>query len=289
MLLCEVSLCLLEVPFFHLFYPSLLQNSTISLVDIIPFHQMLERQPQYASFINSFLCIDIPKARSNEYQRNWQRLYSYSQLPRSLVNMDGQSQNGFQTLNQIILSKLENLQTLIVEHSIFIFTFTHKLRGKVVPLPFLSGSLKRLQLPLANRNLPALDSLSTRNAIWLLSFVPKLHQASIGMTLSLDDAKFLSEHKEAFHGLSNVKELAIKVRFVASPSSRKTWWKSAALMGKKKSEAMSDFLQVTNGLTSLELLLDQLEGNPGDETEPYISCTNQMTNSFDTLKHLRNF
>lgn len=124
-------------------------------------------------------------------------------------------------------------------------------------------------------------------------FCERIEEAALAFCVSAtSDFKFLAEFNEAYKGKSNVKRLAIKPRFVADDSP-KTWWgldsefRRSWKGGNKKSEAIYNFLQVTSGLTALELYSDREVCNHRDDTNLFTGCLKGLESSFDTLSHLR--
>lgn len=102
--------------------------------------------------------------------------------------------SGLENCFRFIYSKLENLQTLIIEHANF---GIHVLpRSGLVPPPSLFANLKKLYFNLG-RDLRS--TLNVQNAVWILVQCRQLEKAALGFDMFVqDNVKFLSEHCEAY-------------------------------------------------------------------------------------------
>lgn len=196
-------------------------------------------------------------------------------------------------LRQAILGILDNLESLIILDANFLFNFVHKVNGKIVPLKFLTHSLKRVYIPLVDHRAPCV--LSVKSVAWLLVFCPHLRQAALSFTIHVSDFQFLQEYRDSIKKVSKVKDLALRFVFIHQREDKKTWWGLASefnqgwIGGNKKTEIVHRMLEITNELDSLEVSFQFDDSNPGDRSLPFSSCLAGACSSFDSLRHLRLF
>lgn len=213
---------------------------------------------------------------------------SISQIP--LANsLETLVRDGAQKAAQEIYWTMGQIQSLNIQASIFLPSFRSRIDGKLVTTPFLVNSLKRLFVDVWNEEA---SNLNAKNACWILAFCTGLEQASIGVSFSQDDFKFLEDHSEALHGVSNVDQLALNFQFVFESTDRKTWWglpSSKIYDDNQKTEAVMRFLSLTKNLKSLELQQFPRKANPDDNGVMHFNCISRLFSSFSTLRHLRLF
>lgn len=161
---------------------------------------------------------------------------------------------------------MEKFETLIVQSTDgFRCSLVEWSNGKEIPLAFLINSLKQLHI------YPTVCSktvLSAKKVIWLFVFCKELKSASLYINMSTNCAKVLKDHNDAFKGLSNLKHLALDVKFIHKDSDRKTWWilpweADRSWKGNsRKFEAIFHLIQVTQNLVSFELAKIALRREP---------------------------
>lgn len=172
-----------------------------------------------------------------------------------------------------VYDRLIGIETLIIEAPRLSFGF------RQVPHLFLVKSLKRLFFGEADDK----DwNLSTKNAVWLLLFCPKLDEACMAIEMKPSDLSYLVEFRETIAGKSSVKKLALKLAFGSDEVSKKTSWSKH----NSESSVVSRLLTCTNQIQSLELF------NAADlyglrSTYLLSNCLLGLYRSFDSLRHLR--
>lgn len=210
-----------------------------------------------------------------------------------IVGSDDRDQlNGAKSLHQQFFMAIGQLQTLIVESGYSVPPLVIPSDKKLIPMPFFTGSLKKL---FVGRWTPDLSSenLTSKNALWLLLWCPQLQEASLSFTIWRQDVEFLAEHREAFAGLSNVKEVALDFHTGFKENKKKTWWGQSAELekdwrgGSAKTQLVIDLLAVTRDLKSLELSQLGGETQEGDRTIVFSSCLLGARSSSESLQNLR--
>lgn len=210
---------------------------------------------------------------------SFSEMYQYAQ-PKLLLSV-----------MNFILTKSENLHTYINRFPvIFPLPLVERISGRLNPTPFLTKSFVRLEIGSAFR----LEvGVTARNATWILIFCSNLRQAVLTVLFGILDYKFLSESVELFKGLSNLKDLAVKFREIDDEKNYKTWWgkpgfeRRASLLGSRKTDCVDHSLQVTKGLTSIELWVNRFVPRKGDRELVYERMINGLASSYMTLKHVR--
>lgn len=206
---------------------------------------------------------------------------------------------GSEKVAQKVFNRLKNLETLILEDLTFIFSFQLQIDGKLTQHTFLTSSLRKLYIPRVNSKMFTRLNLSSMNVIWLLIFIPHLKEAALGVSVTLECLKVLSELSETFTGLSKVEKLALDIGFDFVEADRRTWWgvagdPSESLLGEsKKTESVHRMLSVLNAsmVQCLELsknLRDSYQRR-GDFTYLTSSCFLSLKRPFRSVKHLRLF
>lgn len=184
---------------------------------------------------------------------------------------------------EFVYESLSNIHTLIVHQPAFIFPFQTKTSlGKQAPLRFFTHSLRKLFVTMWSSN----DcNFKARNVVWLLVNCLQLTEASLGCLIEIEDSKFLSDHAEAFSGLSNVRRLALAVSFT-----REEWEGGAnrsLVGGNRKTQAVYNLLRVTKNLLCLELNNHDLPRY--DFTTLNSSCYSGLHKTSPSIVHLRLF
>lgn len=106
----------------------------------------------------------------------------------------------------------------------------------------------------------------------------------------LEDFKYVSEHGEAFSGLSNVRKLALGIKFSPADSLKGKWSAKVGderkwVGGNKPTQAVFNFLKVTNQLLCLEI--NSSNQFPTRNLNLNTACLSALENSFSSLTHLR--
>lgn len=294
----------------QIYLPSLLKNVTISIYSIPGFYQMLQRdtnglgrtvQSLHIEYIDD--PYEVEEGVRHEAHSFWIALSDVSPFPQgpnaqlSLSMFQTSLGQSREKAAQTIYHALKNLETLILEDPALIFSFQLRINGKLVQHQFLINSLKKLYVLRSNAPSHNRYDLSAINSIWLLLFLPHLKEAALGVSITTEDLKLLSELNEAFTGLSNVEKLALDLRFDWVEEDRRTWWgvageSSQILSGEnKKTEVVHRMLSVLNPrvFQCLELFnnLGDVSQRRGDETHLTSSCFLRLDKSFRLVKHLR--
>lgn len=236
-----------------LWRPALLQSVRVSLFQLPLIYSPLMHNAQYARGVQSLRIIIPPPINPSQAKLVEKEFHSLkTKFPVSPWKF-GEERMKAQVFNvlQSTLEELFNLRELIIDDAFSLdFHFRQRIDGQMVPLTFLSHSLKRFHASLFSDGKSA-EGLSGRNFVWLLSFTPALRHVSVGLTISHDDSLFLSEHISALEGRSKVKELALRIIFVFDINRKKTWWgtdeeqKKKWTGGNKKTEIAGNLLKVS--------------------------------------------
>lgn len=278
-----------------LYYPSLLQNVSVSIIHLKSLYSLLYDGNVDPSAIKSLRCWPLTEQSEAYYQHAGSTLAEIKQFfPLPNISHDETwrgIENGFNQIINILYPKLKGLETLIVLDSRLRPNLLQQVDGgRFVPQHFLTKSLKKLYFPLQEGNEERSElHLSARNAVWILLFCEQLSKAALGVSISLDDFKFLSEYRNTFEGLSKVTELAIQFCYAQDDNQRKSWWDSRTKHSTHRSkflqsEAMAHLLSITNQLYSLEV--GTRRGTRSPSLLPSISS---LYRSYKSMKLLRLF
>lgn len=290
------SVALLCTKTYPIWQSSLLSDVTVDQNTLLSLHECLERNSDdYSGLIKSLKHKQVKESSKadTEVLAAGERFASFSSLDSEAVGaaFGLKSRDGVQVVNQLTVVKLLSLQSLIIFLPNFIPQLQHRVDGKSVPLPLFTNSLERMFIEMGGE---LANCLSARNIVWIMTFCPTLRQAAFGFCVSsTKDFNFFPEFKSSSKGLSNVTQLALRIRFVFQKSNSKTWWGLSTeqskewLGGNKKTESIWNLLQTTKELSSLELVFQDEDRNPGDELDLHSSCLSALHQSFNTLKHIR--
>lgn len=232
-----------------LWRPVLLQNVTITAFQVPMLFRPLLNNDRYGGMIHS-LHIRSPKPlNEREAAFVMADFFSFGSDVNPRENQDVHLQIQIAHVRQLLLEKLVNLKEFIIEDPFMLFQFTQKVNERLVPLSFLSRSLKKLYVGIWHQH-NSLKGFSARNVVWILCFIPSLRQATIGFFMNHQDALFLSDHVEAFNAVSNVRELALRVLFILEQRKKKPWWgtegQAKGKGGNKETLAVGNLLKVSN-------------------------------------------
>lgn len=260
---------------FSLCFSHLLQNVTLSLVDVFNFHQLLINWDGENGKLVRSLYLKANLTSTSQRKSFVQQATSYSNLPPSITDIETRTLHGTSLLmKDSFFETLVNRESLIIELPILIFGFRQQ------PHSFLVNSLKRLYIGSSKR-----DNLTAKNVIWILLFIPHLSTAALKFQFSLECYKFMRDFKDSFVAKSSVKNLSLECEFISNDSV--SWWDQAMGFddGNKKTIAVFHLLFITNQLQTLELASNGL-GCSG-ETFLFSNCLMKLERSFKSLKHLR--
>lgn len=157
---------------------------------------------------------------------------------------------------------------------------------------FLVNSLKKLYI---HSDWGEKDSLSARNAIWLLLFVPQISEVAMSIDFSIIDLRFLLEFGDTIEGLSQVSKPSLHINFVWDDAKPKTWrglqeehYQHSAQVN-QKTFGISQLLRCVNTsqLVALEIVGNMKEQRMGDRTRLLVECLTVLPRSSNSLLHLR--
>lgn len=287
-----------------LFHPSLLQTISIKPSDLHTIYSLLERDGQAGKAIK-LLSIDGTSENADSFQIPFREKMNVKianvsscgdSCPHHHPVADNEKALRF-TLG-FVLHHLDNLQTLILHYPpLFKLPLVvDKVAKSLVKLHIGRGlSLQKPGLAQGQ------EHISGKNSIWLLLFCPFLRQVILSGCITVEDERFFADHVDTYRGLSTVKDISLSLVFWYDPKRSKSWWGTAQekaktwRFGSRKSDAIFNLLQVTNGLNSCELAVNRFRDRQGDETVVQESVllgicgSAQSRGSLDTLVHLRYF
>lgn len=225
---------------YQLFHTALLQTVTFEPHTFKGVYVFMMREPEAGSYIKH-LRID----NSCEPDAG----FEVAPIPGIRVTSQETFMKALRVMNDFVLSKLDNLQTYINRFpEIFELPLVETKSGRLKPLPYFQ-SITHLEVASSFR---FDEGILARNLIWVLSFAPNLRSGIFTVLVSLEDSKILEEYAGTFNGLSNIKDIALRVRQIYDSVDSKTWWgleendrKTRLRFGSRKTDAVHDLLRVT--------------------------------------------
>lgn len=121
---------------------------------------------------------------------------------------------------------------------------------------------------------------------------PKLTDAILVFSISVEDEKFLSEHEEAFKKMSKFKNLSIGFIFVYNKGVKTSYWglpwenQKSWKLGSRKTDTIANFLQATTELSTFNASTGWQEIRAGDNSYLFQDCIQRLSSSHNSLKHL---
>lgn len=280
-----------------LYYDHLLENLTFSPFTIKSVYELLNHKG-LGPRVKSLLCLPYDWNFDDQFHHLIEVELSGSKYGHGKHASDAE-RNQYQKysyeravtwLSDCIYQKLENLETLIIESPILGFHFLTKFEDGRRPRKFLANSLKKLYFPLSKRQQ---FSITAKSALFLLCYCNSLEQAALGFDVEGEDFNYLTEYSETFKRLSNVKDLAIGLKFVYREKDQSIWWGSpnelsqTFLGGTKKTEVIYHFLLVTNQIRALEVKEIDMGKSAEDETFLQAGFLKALSTSTSSLKQFR--
>lgn len=190
-----------------------------------------------------------------------------------------------------LFKSMVNLETFICQHpELLMAVFTEPINNYQVPLPFVE-KLKRIHIYRGKGDEGG--TISVKKALWILVFCPNLHSALLSFSINVQEANFLAEHLDGYRAKSQVKELAISIRFDQVKKDPGTWWGRTSWEGSRswshrKTQAASNFLEATKGLVSFELSFDWSAVSKNyDQSVIFSNAFAGLHQSSKTLQFLR--